>query len=214
MKIITIGREFGSGGRELGKRMADLLGFAYYDQEIVEAIARQSNFSESYVSEFLEKGMSRSIPLTFGRTFAYLAVPNHNATNILIAQQKIVKELVTHGDCIIMGQNADAVLRDENPLRLFVYAQMQSKIERCKVRADANEGLTDNELKRKIKQVDAGRSSRHDLVSNLKWGAKENYHLCVNTTNLNIKAIAPQIAEYAKLWLDLETKKHNENSII
>ena len=73
MRIITIGREFGSGGRELGKRLADALGYAYYDREILTAIAQKSNMDEGYVSKMMEQGLFNSIPITFGQTFHYTA---------------------------------------------------------------------------------------------------------------------------------------------
>jgi len=204
MRIITISREFGSGGRELGKRMADLIGFAYYDKEIIEAIAATNKMDEAYVSEVMEKGMSRSFPITVGRTFTYPAFVQRNETKILVSQQKIVKELATRGDCIVMGQGADIILREHYTLNLFVYADMASKIGRCKERTSADENLSDSELKKRIKQVDAGRSNRYDLLSNSRWGAKENYHLCINTTGVQIKTLAPQIAGYAEYWFGQE----------
>ncbi|MFV0363437.1 MAG: AAA family ATPase [Suipraeoptans sp.] len=203
MKIITISREFGSGGRELGKRMADLLGIAYYDREIIAAISKESKLDETYVAEILAKGILRSYPITIGRTFAYPTLSNQTANNILIAQQKVVKSLAEHGDCIIMGQSADILLKEQQPLSLFVYADMTSKISRCRERSMSDENLTDSGLRKQIKQIDAARASRYDMISSSKWGAKENYHLCINTTNIEIKAIAPQIAEYAKIWLDM-----------
>ena len=75
MNIITISREFGSGGRELGKRLADLLGYSYYDREIITAIAEKHNFAESYVENVLEGNIPFSAPVTFGRTFSYAGYP-------------------------------------------------------------------------------------------------------------------------------------------
>ena len=80
MRIITIGREFGSGGRELGKRLADALGYAYYDREILTAIAQKSNMDEGYVSKMMEQGLFNSIPITFGQTFHYSLHHTHFKT--------------------------------------------------------------------------------------------------------------------------------------
>jgi len=202
MKVITISREFGSGGRELGKRMADILHINYYDKEIITAIAKESNLDESYINDIMEKGM-RSYPITIGRTFSYPAFYQKNTTNILIAQHKIIKTLAAKEDCIVMGQSADVILKEHNPFNLFIYADMPSKIKRCRERAQENEQLTDKELIRKINQVDAARARSRGLLTDLKWARSESYHLCVNTTGKQIKTLAPHVAEYAKYWLGI-----------
>lgn len=201
MKVITISREFGSGGRELGKRMADILGFAYYDKEIITAIAKENHLSEHYISGALEKGLSGRFPITIGRTFSYPAYIQQNNTKLLVTRQKVIKELAAQGNCIVMGQSADIILKEYQPLNLFVYGEMMSKITRCKLRAPKDEHLTEKELIKKIKQVDTGRKNQRELFSDIKWGQKEGYHLCINTTGLQIKTLAPHIADYAKYWL-------------
>lgn len=200
MKVITISREFGSGGRELGKRIAELLQFAYYDKEIVSAIALESRLDEAYVKETMEKGM-RSYPITVGRTFSYPAYLQQNTTNILVAQRNAIKALAAKGDCVVMGQSADVILQEHAPFNLFVYAELAAKMERCRERAPAGECLTDRELLKKIKQVDAARAKSREMLSDLRWGRRESYHLCVNTTGIPIKTLAPRLAEYAEYWL-------------
>lgn len=202
MRIITISREFGSGGRELGKRMADLLCFAYYDKEIISAISRENNLDESYVNQIIEKG-SQSYPMTIGRTFSYPSFLQQNTTKILVAQRKIIQSLAAQGDCIVMGQSADVILQAHSPLNLFIYADMPSKMKRCRECAPEGEGFTDKELVKKIKQVDAARAKSRELLSSLKWGQKESYHLCINTTDIPIKTLAPHVADYAKYWLGI-----------
>lgn len=203
MSIITISREFGSGGRELGKRMADILHFAYYDKEIISAIAEKSNLDEAYIEDMLGKGISHSYPITVGRTFSYSTFLQQNTTNILIAQQKIIKALATKGDCIIMGQSADMILQKHQPFNLFVYADLAAKMKRCREHAPQGESLNDKELTKKMKQVDRARQKNRELLSNIKWGQKEGYHLCINTTGQQIKDLAPHIADYAKYWLEI-----------
>ena len=202
MKIITISREFGSGGRELGKRLADILGYAYYDREIIAAIAENKELDEGYVENVLEKGLLNSYPLKYGRTFSSASVmAQKNMTKILVEQQKIIKDIALKGNCIIVGRSANVILREYTPLNLFVYADMESKIERCRKYADEEEKLNEKELIRKIKQVDKGRARHHELLTNMRWGNKEGYDLCINTTALEIKELAPVIAEYAKYRL-------------
>lgn len=199
MKIITISREFGSGGRELGKRLADELGFAYIDREIVTEIAKRSSLDENYVDSVIEKG-AMNIPITYSSTLAHVSTINHAATRILREQQKIITELAEKGDCVIVGRNADIILEHENPLKIFVHADMDSKITRCQARAASNEALTDRQMKAKIKKIDKGRYDRHRLLSDIPWGDKRGYNMCVNTTNMDIKSLVPAVAEFARAW--------------
>ena len=199
MKIITVSREFGSGGREIGKRLADELGFAYYDREIVSAIAEKTSLDEGYIERTLDSSILNQVyPVTFSRTFAFSYHNIANATNLLAKQHQVVRELSQKGDCVIVGRSADALLSDLNPFKLFVYADMQSKIDRCKKRAEEGENFTDKQYKKKIEKIDKARAENHDFVSSYAWGDMKNYDLCINTTNIDIKAIVPKLAEYIK----------------
>ena len=198
-KIITISREFGSGGRELGKRLADELGFEYYDREIIDKVAEESQMDAGYVENVLNGNFSVSFPVTFCRTFFYTDVLQQNATNLIVAEQKIIKALAEKGnDMVIVGRSADILLKDYKPLNIFVYSDMESKIKRCRWRAPKNEQLSDRELAKKITQVDVGRSKQRKLLTDSDWGKKESYHLCINTTGQNIKNLVLPLAEFAK----------------
>ncbi|HJC86609.1 MAG TPA: cytidylate kinase-like family protein [Candidatus Eisenbergiella intestinigallinarum] len=203
MRIITISREFGSGGRELGKRLADALGFAYYDREIVSSIAEKCNLDEGYVENMLRKGLTINVPVTFGHTFYFYSDPtSENELKVLNTQQQIIKELALRGDCVMVGRSSGIILEKYNPLRLFVYADMEWKVKRCRERASAEEHLTDRELEKKIRQIDAGRARHQKLLTDRKWGAPEGYDLCINTTNLEIKKIIPGLKEMALCWFE------------
>ena len=178
MKIITVSREFGSGGRELGKRLSDCLGWPYYDREIISAVARRNALDEGYVEDALEQGDFRGVPLTIGRTFAYLPSMPHDSRQLLQEQRRVLRALAAHGDCIIVGRNADLILAEHRPLKLFVYADLESR----------------------LRQVDQHRARHHAMLSDLPWGSQEGYHLCVNTTGLSLKTLAPLVAEYARSW--------------
>lgn len=202
-KIITVSREFSSGGREVGKRLADALSFEYYDREIIEQVAKESQLDENYVENMLSGNFAISLPVTFGRTFLYNDVIQQNMTDLLVAEQKIIRSLAESGkDIVIVGRSADVILEDYKPLNLFVYADMQSKLERCRVRAPEDEKLTDKELIRKIRQVDAGRKRQRKIITDKAWGEKENYHLCLNTTGMDIKAFVPSLAEFVKSYFN------------
>lgn len=203
-RIITISREFGSGGREVGKRLADELGFEYYDREIIEQVAKESQLNEAYVENMLNGNFSISMPVTFGRTFVYNDVVQQNLTNLLVAEQKIIKALAESGkDMVIVGRSADVLLKDYKPLNIFVYASMESKIKRCRWRAPRNEELTDKELAKKIKQVDAGRKRQRKFITDNDWGEKESYHLCLNTTDVTIKNLITPLAAFAKSYFNI-----------
>ena len=201
MSIITISREFGSGGREVGKRLADALGYAYYDREIVTAIAQKTQLDEGYVASALENGVFRGLPIHFGRTFSYSGTFVNNTTHLFVEQHKILRELASKGNCIIVGRAANAVLEEFKPFNLFVYADMEAKVKRCMERAPEGEQLSEREMIRHIKKVDADRARYYEMFSDTRWGAKEGYHLCVNTTGVSIKSLVPMIAQYAENWL-------------
>lgn len=197
MKIITVSREFGSGGREIGKRLADLLEMDYYDREILTAIAEKTSLSEDYIESTLSSGMIRSFPVTFGRTFAYSA-GSTNAAALLAQQHRIIKEIAAKGrDFVVVGRSADVILADDKPFNLFVYADMEDRIRRCHERI-TERSVTDSELKKEIKRIDRSRRECHAIVSGTEWGDKSGYHLCVNTTGADIKALTPLIAAFAR----------------
>ena len=194
-KIITISREFGSGGKEIAKRLADKLGYAYYDSKIIDLLVKETGMSEEYITNISEKGIY-PIPFQFGKTFTTNLFVQKNQTDILIMQSKILKSIAKKGNAVIVGRGANVILKDYNPLNIFVYANMESKINRCKEKASKDEHLTDKELLNKIKDVDKNRKAFNNLISNAEWGNKENYDLCINTSNIEIKKIINPLAEY------------------
>lgn len=200
MKIITISREFGSGGRELGKRLADTLGVPCYDHEIIEMVAERYGFDKNHVAHVSEK----DIRVFYHSTIAHRLVTPHPVAqqpiSITVAEHTLIKELAQQGDCVIVGRCADVICREMHPFNIFVYADKLSKLARCEERADKNEHLSEKNLFRKMKQIDKERAAYRALFTEEDWGRKESYHLCVNTSGKEIKTLVPAIAEYAKLW--------------
>ena len=168
-KIITIGREFGSGGREVGKRLSDELGIAYYDNEIITEIAKRTELAEGYVQHVMENGPTALMPITIGRTFYMGADP-------------------------VMEQN-NAIYREQS---LLSYADMESRMERCRKRAPEQEHFTDKELRRHIQDVDKRRSKYYQFFTGQTWGEKLNYDLCINTSGANIEDLVKVIAKLVK----------------
>ena len=198
-KIITIGREFGSGGRELGRRVARELGFDYYDKEILSEIAKHTSLSEEYVQQVVENQPRQLFPITVGRSFLYVDTqPLQQASSVFRAQQEIIREMAERSDCVIVGRCADYILRDLKPFRIFVYADLQSRIERCRARAPEGEHLSDKEYKQQIQSVDKSRARYYDFYTDMKWGDKLNYELCINTTGQDIPTLAAVVAKLFK----------------
>lgn len=150
-KIITIGREFGSGGRELGRRLAEELKFAYYDQEIISEISKRTSLSEQYVQAIVEHRPTFSFPIHISRSFYPTVDPIFTQSlSIYQEQARIIKEMASRSNCVIVGRCADYILNEDKPFRIFVYADMASKIKRCREKAAEDEHLTDKALKGKI----------------------------------------------------------------
>lgn len=195
-KIITIGREFGSGGRELGRRLAEALGYEYYDKEILTAIAKKTSLSEEYVKEVVDKTPHNLFPITVGQSFPYVdQYQVSQLSTIYGAQYEIVRELAEKSNCVFVGRCADYILKDYNPYRIFVYADKEFKIQRCLNREDATVQLTYKEVEKNMKKVDKGRAKYYNYYTGNKWGDIRNYELCINTTNKVIKNIVPVIAK-------------------
>ena len=204
MKIITISREFGSGGRELGKRLADALDIPCYDQQIIEMIAQKRKLDKDYVAHISEKDIRILYPSTIGK---HIIAPNyiaHQSVQIASEQKKLIEELAKQGDCVIVGRCADLILKSYHPLNIFVYADQESKIARCLKRADEKENLSTEQLVRKMKEIDKNRTSYRAMFTDGRWGNKENYHLCINTSGKEIKELISGITSYVNVWFDAE----------
>ena len=205
MRIITISREFGSGGRELGKRLADHLGIPCYDHEIIDMVAEQHGFDKNYVAHISEKDIRVFYPSTIGHRFVAPHPSAQQSVKVTLAQHEMIRQLARQGDCVIVGRCADVVCRDMNPLNIFVYADRLSKLARCESRAGENEHFSEKEMLRKMKQIDKDRAAYRELFTEEDWGAKESYHLCINTSSKEIKALVPAVAKFANIWFELQT---------
>lgn len=198
MRIITISREFGSGGRELGKRLADHMGFDYYDSEIISAIAQSSGMDEHYVERTLSNHGWQNVPVSFRGTLGSSAYLQASKVSLLLEQKRVLEEIAALGkDCVIVGRNADVILHDYHPFSLFVCAEMDAKVKRCMERAAQDENLSEKELIRKIRQIDKMRRQTRAILSGSEWGQRDAYHLTINTTDWVIKELVPAVAHFA-----------------
>ncbi len=193
--VITLGREFGSGGRELGRRLADHLQIAYYDKEILTEIAKRTQLTEEYVHNVVEHHPYPLLPITIGHSL-YPDMTFQIQQSVYVEQSNIIKEMAAASDCLIVGRCADYILRDIKPFRIFVYADMESRIRRCHDRAPEGEHLSDKEMRQMIQKVDKGRMKYYEFYTGEKWGDKSSYDLCINTSNLVIKELVPHLAAF------------------
>lgn len=206
MRIITISREFGSGGRELGKRLADLLSSDYYDKEIIGAVAENKGLDTDFTESILEHPVWQTVPLHFRSSFpgASTMQPNQMMqTSLLLEQKRVIESIAKAGrDCVIVGRNADFLLKDYRPFCIFVCADMDAKVQRCIERAPENEHLSHQEIRRRIRSIDKGRKQTREIIAGTPWGECGAYHLTVNTTGWDMKELAPAVADFAVRWFE------------
>lgn len=201
MRIITISREFGSGGREIGKRLADLMGFDYYDSEILTAVAKNSGMDKDYVENKLSNHGWQEIPITYSGTIDSVDYAQASGVTLLLRQKEVLEEIAKLGkDCIIIGRNSDVILKSYDPFNIFVCAEIEAKIKRCMEHSEYGENLNEKDLMRKMKQIDKQRSQTRAILSGSGWGKRDAYNLIVNTTGWEIKELVPAIEDFANRW--------------
>lgn len=185
--IITIGRQYGSGGRELGEKLAEKLGYKFYDQELVEMAAEKSNMHASILQQADEKPTNSLLySIVTGMESRFLSPYYELPINdkLFIEQSNIIKSLGQEGNCVIVGRCADYVIESAKmqSIDLFIYASTEHKIERISAKHD----LTPDKAKDKIKKVEKGRKAYYNYYSNKEWGNVSNYDLCINTSHISL----------------------------
>lgn len=156
-----------------------------------------TELSEQYVQQIIEHHPLTSFPIHIGRSFHYPAINPvvQQQQKVHMEQSRLIRELAEQSDCVIVGRCADQILSELEPFRIFVYADMDSKIRRCMEKATEKEPLTERELKKHIMDIDRARAKYYSFYTNRKWGDKLNYDLFINTTGLVIREIVPVIAK-------------------
>ena len=201
MRIKTVSREFGSGGRELGKRLSDLTGFDYYDSEIIAAVAERSGLDAAYVANSLSDHGWQNYPITFRCTLGSAAYLQASRVGLLLEQKRVIEQIAELGkDCVIVGRNADVILRKLAPFNIFVCAETGAKLRRCLERAPEGERLSEKELLHRIKQIDRVRARTREILSESVWGDRNAYQLTVNTTGWDMRDLAPAVSDFAFRW--------------
>lgn len=210
MRIITISRQFGSGGRELGKRLADHLGWDYYDREIISRLAESEGLDQQYIENILIRHEWSSVPLTFRNSFSPDIYAYDVKFSLLMTQRKIIEDIAAAGnDCIIVGRDADIILSDKKPFRIFICADMEARLARCmkfEEKKPVEERLSEREIKKNIKKIDKARSNVREMLTGKPWGDSTSFDLSVNTAQWDIKNLPPVVAEFALKWFEVSKK--------
>lgn len=207
--IITIGREFGSAGREIGRVVAKDLGIKLYDSEMLDRAAKESGICQELFETHDEKPTNSFLYSLVMDTYSlgytagsYSDMPiNHK---VFLAQFDAIKKIANEGPCILVGRCADYALEDyDNVLRIFVRADLDARIRRIARIYD----LTDAKAKEMIAKRDKSRSSYYNYYSNKKWGAAESYDACINSSMLGIEGTAKFIEQLVALKESVTDKK-------
>lgn len=178
-RVITISREFDSGGRTIGKRVAEELGIPCYDNELLTKIAQDSGFNKDYIQETGEYAPGGFL----SNTFSHRGSSPNNADYLWQIQYKIISELAEKGPCVVVGRCADYILKDKaDCLKIFIHADMAFRAKRIvKVY-----GEREQSPEQRIRDKDKRRAAYHRFYTDMKWGHAQNYDLTLNSGTLGI----------------------------
>ena len=192
-RIITISREFGSGGRFIGEEVAKKLGIAYYDKNIIGQIAEKSGLSPEYIQENAELSPKKGL---FAYAFSGRDITGKSVEDMVYeAQRNIILELAEKETCVIIGRNADYILKDrDDVLNVFIHGDMPEKIKRIT-------GLYNVKEKEAVKMMadtDKRRRTNYNFYTDQNWGKASNYTLCLNSSQLGYDRCEMIIMECVK----------------
>ena len=186
--IITISREFGTGARLIGREVAALLGYGYYDRALIEMAAEKSGLSEEFIERTEEKA-SNSFLYNLA-TAAYLAADPMNEYTVpvndraFMVQSDVIRDIARSGNGVIVGRCADWVLRDHpSLLRVFIYAAREDRVNRIV----KEYGQDPKNAESVLTKIDKGRANYHKFYTGTNWRSMENYDLCINTSTTGIQ---------------------------
>lgn len=204
--VINIGRQLGSGGKEIGEKLAARLGITFYDKELINLASKESGLSEELFEKADEKPSQTIIGGLFGARFSLFTDSSLPYTNYLSndalfkIQSDVIRKLAAEKSCLFVGRCADYILR-ENPrcVNVFVTASMDVRIKRLTTSGD----LTKEQAEELIAKTDKKRSEYYNYYSYKTWGAASTYHLCIDSSVLGIDETVLLIEEFAKRKLKL-----------
>ena len=192
-RIITISREFGSGGRFIGEEVAKKLGIAYYDKNIISQIAEESGLSPDYIQESAELSPKKGL---FAYALAGRDITGRSVEDMVYeAQRKVILELARKEPCVIIGRNADYILKDrDDVLNVFIHGDMPEKIQRI----SQLYRVTEPEAVKMMADIDKRRMTNYNFYTEQKWGKASNYTLCLNSSQMGYDRCEALITECVK----------------
>ncbi|MCC8170062.1 MAG: cytidylate kinase-like family protein [Oscillospiraceae bacterium] len=204
--VITIGRQFGSGGRDVGEKVASALGIPFYDKELVEMAAQKSDISKEALKEVDERATSSFLYSLAGGNYSmhginaplYYEMPIND--KLFIAQADVIKNLAKQGSCVIVGRCADYVLENEDYvdlLNIFIYGSVDYRARRVMNALN----LPQSKARDRVVKTDKQRRTYYDYYTSRDWGVMSNYDLCLNTENIGIDNAAQMIIKYVETKL-------------
>lgn len=203
--VITIGRSFGSGGRELGRLIAEKLGISFYDKMLLVKAAEKAGLRPEYMAHNDEKapsffGVTSPFGLGFysgGGVSGWISDPGaSNAERIYQAQSDFMHELAASEPCVIVGRSADYILRDvDNIVNIFVHAPMDECVARIIKRT---EGLNAGQARALAEKTNKLRSNFYNFYTDRRWGCAETYDLCLDSSKLPMEELAELVIDYAR----------------
>ncbi|MCU6755149.1 cytidylate kinase [uncultured Eubacterium sp.] len=199
-KIITISREFGSGGRLIGKRLAEKLDVPYYDKELLDRIAEESGFCKEMMEDAEKKAKNSFLYSLISAMGTAEAGPESLSLNerFFLAQFDTIRRIADEGSCVIVGRCADYILRGiPEATNVFIYAEEQDKIKR----AVEEYGVPQDMVKKMMKDTDKARANYYSYHTGQKWGESVNYHLSIDSGYLEIEDIVDLIIKYTDVKL-------------
>ena len=192
-RIITISREFGSGGRFIGEEVAKKLGIAYYDKNIISQIAEKSGLSPDYIQESAELSPKKGL---FAYALAGRDITGRSVEDMVYeTQRKVILELARKEPCVIIGRNADYILKDrDDALNVFIHGDMLEKIQRI----SQLYRVTEQEAVKMMADTDKRRMANYNFYTEQNWGKASNYTLCLNSSEIGYDKCEAIIIECSK----------------
>ena len=189
--IVTIDRKYGSGGRLVGEKLAKLLGYRFYDRELLKIAAKESGMHEDVVQHFDEKPAGSLLY----STYLYATLPMTDALplnqKLAFAQFDVIRRVAENGDCVIVGRCADYVLQERNDcLNVFITATNPVRHQRLATYYGIPEELAD----KTIKKQDKMRAEYYNFFTQRKWGDASNYHICLDAGQFTLDGAAAMLA--------------------
>lgn len=184
--IITISREYGSGGRYIGRLVADKLGIKFYDKDLVNALAQKTGLSPEFIESNEQK---RNTLDTLNNGYYYSLT---NADELFVEESKLIKDIASKESCVIIGRCSDFILREhKNVINIFIYSDEENKINRAVERY----GMSRKNAEKEIRSIDKLRSNHYKYYTGKNWGDNKNYDLCINSDKFGVEKAADMICE-------------------